>query len=194
MKVSLKKIISTTSISLFFLTINISTEAQSLQKQETIDTATSQCYLVKKANKYVQNGQKDKAIAILKQQVAADSQNPALWVNLGRLYQSIGSREQAEKTYNKAIKLAYSAQEPVELTLAMDGLAEVLTSQGKKQEAEQLLIDTNDKINVVESKNPQLKSSSSTCTGQGPCGSCFEGGLTGRCVRMGRGYTCRTSC
>lgn len=186
MKLNLKKIISTTSISLFFLTINISTEAQSLHRKETIPNSTSKCSLV---SEDVKNGQTDKAIALVKQQIAADSQNPTLSVNLGRLYQSVGSIELAAQTYTEAIKLAKAAQEPVELILAADGLAEILTLQGEKTEAESLFQEAKEALGF-DAK--QLNLAQSSCSGV--CGDCQSNGKDGKPVYMpDLGCICRTS-
>lgn len=118
------------------------------------------------------------------EEITPKSQNLALWINLGKLYQSVGSNDLAEKTYIKATKLANNAQKPIEQILAKAGLADVLTSQGKKQKAERLLEEIKTEIDALKSETQQTRTASSTCTQPGPCGSCFEDGMTGKCVRV----------
>lgn len=103
--------------------------------------------------------------------ITLKSQNPALWVNLGRLYQSVGSLDLAEKTYTKAIKLAKAAQEPEEKIIASAGLAEVLTSQGKKQqEAKSLFQEAKTELEALGFNSLVLNQTGFSCLGD--CGTC----------------------
>ena len=129
-------------------------------------------------------GLKTETITVL-EEIATTSQNPALSVNLGQLYQSAGSNDQAEKTYTKAIELAKAANEPVEQILAKAGLVQVLTAQGKKQEGERLLAEVTQEVNALQAEDRQKASSSCnpTCTQvNNNCGACCRDGRQGKCV------------
>lgn len=136
---------------------------------------------------------KAEAIKLL-EKIVPKSQNPALWVNLGRLYQSVRSNYQAEKTYTKAIELAKVAKDPVELILAADGLEEVLNLQGNKKEAELVLVELKAEIDTLKPETQQTRNASSNCTQPGLCGSCYEKGIKGKCVSTSGGYKCRLLC
>ncbi len=136
---------------------------------------------------------KSEAIKML-EGIAQNSQNPALWVNLGKLYLAMGSNEQAEKTYTKAVELAKATKEPVELILAADGLAKILTLQGKKTEAESLLEAAKTELEALGFNVEQLNQARSACSGS--CGDCTNpmNGKKGRPIFVsGFGCICYSS-
>ena len=129
---------------------------------------------------------KAEAIKLL-EKIVPKSQNPALWVNLGRLYQSVGSNDLAEKIYTRAIELATTAQEPVERILAKAGLAKVLISQGNTKDAESLLDEVRIEVNALKAEDQRNASSTCNpiCTEEDHhCGVCCRDGKVGKCIRI----------
>ena len=119
------------------------------------------------------------------ERIATKSKNPALWVNLGQLYQSVGSNDLAEKTFTQAIKLAQAAQEPVELILAQAGLANILNLQAKKKDSESLLEEVKRAVNALEAEDQHQTRSNCNpnCTQVNHnCGACCRDGMQGKCV------------
>lgn len=104
---------------------------QEPQRQIHIGAAASA--LLGQAEKQAASGEHEAAAATLERALRIESENPLLWMELGRLRMAEGKAEPAEGFYRKALTLA--SGDAVVQARAWALLADALRARGHNQEA-----------------------------------------------------------
>ncbi len=137
---------------------------------------------------FMNYGLNSKAIDILEEQVAADSQNPAIYTQLGTLYRFTGLNLLAEKPYRKALKLVRGEQDLKEQIIAEFGLAAILPKFGNKDEANRFSLAVKQDLEIMKnSQYRELQRSSwrNCCMEDGEYGQWFNCPGVLKCVPTG---------
>ena len=113
---------------------------QTTSKSEVTLSADEAQEIIKRADTFRQQGDLNKAIAILEGTAADGNETAAIYQKLGDLYLEAGREpSEAAAAYSQAEKLAKAANNLKEQADAQVALAEVQIKLGKKEEANQLL-------------------------------------------------------